>query len=93
MNVALYARVSTKNQQKHGTIDSQIEALRNYAKAQGVAIAGIFEPRNWVPKLELRNLHLTHTDLRQGRPASNNRTRPGVPGSGCSSPTPKVSDI
>lgn len=39
MNVALYARVSTKNQQKHGTIDSQIEALRNYAKAQGVEIA------------------------------------------------------
>ncbi|MGH8593855.1 MAG: recombinase family protein [Gammaproteobacteria bacterium] len=39
MNVALYARVSTKNQQKHGTIDSQIEALRNYAKAQDVAIA------------------------------------------------------
>lgn len=39
MNVALYARVSTKNQQNHGTIDSQIEALRAYAKAQGVTIA------------------------------------------------------
>jgi site-specific DNA recombinase len=39
MNVALYARVSTKNQQKQGTIESQIEALRHYAKAQGVEIA------------------------------------------------------
>ncbi len=29
MNVALYAGVSTKNQQKQGTIDSQIEALRH----------------------------------------------------------------
>ncbi len=39
MNVALYARVSTKNQHKHDTIDSQIEALRRYAKAQSVEIA------------------------------------------------------
>jgi site-specific DNA recombinase len=39
MNVALYARVSTKNQQKHGTIASQIEALRSYAKTQGIEIA------------------------------------------------------
>ncbi len=39
MKVALYARVSTKNQEKHDTIASQVEALRTYAKAQGVAIA------------------------------------------------------
>jgi site-specific DNA recombinase len=39
MNVALYARVSTKNQQKHGTIASQIEALRGYAKTQGFEVA------------------------------------------------------
>ena len=39
MNVALYARVSTKNQEKHGTIASQLEALRAYAKRQGVEVA------------------------------------------------------
>ena len=39
MNVALYARVSTKQQEKHGTIGSQLEALRRYAKAQGFEIA------------------------------------------------------
>ncbi len=39
MNVALYARVSTKNQEKHGTIASQLEALRTYAMTQGVEIA------------------------------------------------------
>ena len=38
MNVALYARVSDKDQQKHGTIASQLEALRTYATAQGVDI-------------------------------------------------------
>ncbi len=38
MTVALYARVSTKNQEKQGTIGSQIEVLRDYAKAQGVEI-------------------------------------------------------
>ena len=31
MKVALYARVSTKRQEKQGTIASQIEALRTYA--------------------------------------------------------------
>jgi DNA invertase Pin-like site-specific DNA recombinase len=39
MNVALYARVSTKQQEKHGTIGSQLETLRRYAKAQGFEIA------------------------------------------------------
>ncbi|MGH3972854.1 MAG: recombinase family protein, partial [Pseudonocardiaceae bacterium] len=39
MNVALYARVSTKNQEKHGTIASQIEALRSYAKTQDFEVA------------------------------------------------------
>ena len=38
MIVALYARVSTRNQEKQGTIGSQIEVLRTYAKAQGVEI-------------------------------------------------------
>ena len=32
MKVALYARVSTQRQEKRGTIASQIEALRSYAK-------------------------------------------------------------
>ena len=32
MKVALYARVSTKNQEKRGTIASQLEALRRYVK-------------------------------------------------------------
>jgi site-specific DNA recombinase len=32
MNIALYARVSSETQAKEGTIDSQIEALRDYAK-------------------------------------------------------------
>ncbi len=32
MKVALYARVSTQGQEKRGTIASQIEALRTYAK-------------------------------------------------------------
>jgi site-specific DNA recombinase len=32
MKVALYARVSTKNQEKQGTIASQLEALRGYVK-------------------------------------------------------------
>ncbi len=38
MKVALYARVSTKRQEKQGTIASQIEALREYAKAHNYAI-------------------------------------------------------
>jgi site-specific DNA recombinase len=32
MKVALYARVSTKHQEKQGTIASQVEALRGYVK-------------------------------------------------------------
>ncbi|MGH8606869.1 MAG: recombinase family protein [Gammaproteobacteria bacterium] len=39
MNVALYARVSTKNQEQQGTIASQIEALRSYAKTQDFEVA------------------------------------------------------
>ena len=39
MKVALYARVSTKNQEKRDTIASQVEALRTYANAQGIEIA------------------------------------------------------
>ncbi len=39
MKVALYARVSTKSQEKKGTIGSQIEALRNYAKEQKYVVA------------------------------------------------------
>ena len=31
MKVALYARVSTSNQEKRGTIESQISSLRKYA--------------------------------------------------------------
>ncbi len=38
MNVALYARVSTQRQEKQGTIASQVEALRKYAKKQNYKI-------------------------------------------------------
>lgn len=39
MKIALYARVSSETQAKEGTIDSQIEALREYAKANNLTIA------------------------------------------------------
>jgi len=39
MKVALYARVSTQNQEKRGTIASQVEALRTHAKQQKYDIA------------------------------------------------------
>jgi site-specific DNA recombinase len=38
MNIAIYARVSSETQAKDGTIDSQIEALREFAKAQNLTI-------------------------------------------------------
>jgi site-specific DNA recombinase len=38
MNIAIYARVSSETQAKDGTIDSQIEALRDYAKTHGLTI-------------------------------------------------------
>lgn len=34
MNIAIYARVSSETQAKEGTIQSQLEALREYAKAE-----------------------------------------------------------
>jgi len=39
MNIALYARVSSEKQAKEGTIDSQVEALREYAKANNLTIS------------------------------------------------------
>ena len=39
MNIAMYARVSSEKQAKEGTIDSQIEALREYAKANNLTIS------------------------------------------------------
>ncbi len=39
MKIAIYARVSSDTQAKEGTIDSQIEALRDYAKAHDLDIA------------------------------------------------------
>lgn len=39
MKIAMYARVSSETQAKDGTIDSQIEALREYAKANNLTIA------------------------------------------------------
>ncbi len=39
MKVALYARVSTSNQEKRGTIESQISALRKYAVDNGYTVA------------------------------------------------------
>jgi len=38
MNIAIYARVSSEKQAKEGTIESQIEALREYAKANNLTI-------------------------------------------------------
>jgi site-specific DNA recombinase len=38
MNIAIYARVSSEKQAKDGTIQSQIEALREYAKAHNLTV-------------------------------------------------------
>jgi site-specific DNA recombinase len=38
MNIAIYARVSSETQAKEGTIDSQIEALHEYAKTHDLTI-------------------------------------------------------
>jgi site-specific DNA recombinase len=38
MKVAIYARVSSENQAQQGSIESQLEALRVHAKAQGFTI-------------------------------------------------------
>ena len=42
MRAALYARVSTKRQEKEGTIASQIDALKKYALANNYEIADGF---------------------------------------------------
>ena len=42
MQIAIYARVSSETQAKEGTIDSQIEALRDYAKAHELTIVREF---------------------------------------------------
>jgi site-specific DNA recombinase len=39
MNIAIYARVSSEKQAKEGTIESQLEALREYAKANKLTIS------------------------------------------------------
>lgn len=39
MKIAIYARVSSDTQAKEGTIDSQIEALKDYAKTHNLEIA------------------------------------------------------
>jgi site-specific DNA recombinase len=39
MNIAIYARVSSEKQAKDGTIESQLDALRDYAKAHQLDIA------------------------------------------------------
>jgi site-specific DNA recombinase len=39
MNIAIYARVSSEKQAKDGTIESQLEALKEYAKAHDLNIA------------------------------------------------------
>jgi site-specific DNA recombinase len=38
MKIAIYARVSSDTQTKEGTIDSQVEALRDYAKSEKLKI-------------------------------------------------------
>ena len=37
MKIAIYARVSSETQAKDGTIDSQIEALRDYGTKEKLA--------------------------------------------------------
>ena len=39
MNIAIYARVSSEKQAKDGTIESQLEALRDFAKANNLIIS------------------------------------------------------
>jgi site-specific DNA recombinase len=39
MNIAIYARVSSEKQAKEGTIESQLEALRDFAKANNLSIS------------------------------------------------------
>jgi site-specific DNA recombinase len=39
MNIAIYARVSSEKQAKEGTIESQLEALREYAKANNLTVS------------------------------------------------------
>src|SRR3954463_7507981 len=39
MRAAVYARVSTERQERQQTIDSQLSALRDWARAQGHALA------------------------------------------------------
>lgn len=39
MKIAIYARVSSEKQAKEGTIESQIEALREYAKAHNLEVS------------------------------------------------------
>lgn len=39
MKIVIYARVSSETQAKEGTIDSQIEALKDYAKAHKLEVA------------------------------------------------------
>ena len=38
MNIAIYARVSSDTQTKEGTIQSQLEALREYAQQHELTI-------------------------------------------------------
>jgi site-specific DNA recombinase len=42
MKVALYARVSSHRQEKQGTIESQVEALRRHARKEGFAVTEDF---------------------------------------------------
>ena len=39
MKIAIYARVSSEKQAKEGTIESQLEALREYANSHNLTIA------------------------------------------------------
>lgn len=42
-NAAIYVRVSTQEQKKHGlSVDSQILALKEYCKENGYHISGIY---------------------------------------------------
>jgi site-specific DNA recombinase len=43
MQVALYARVSTPNQQQEGTIVSQVHSLRLYIQQQGWSLLPTYE--------------------------------------------------
>jgi site-specific DNA recombinase len=47
MNVALYARVSTEKQEKQETVESQLDALREFAREKGYALVNEYVDKGY----------------------------------------------